>query len=69
MKNIQIRPQAASLRSRLMSICFREGLKADPNALDQLCASTRSDMRQMLNILSTWKLSNDTMTYDQGKQL
>lgn len=39
------------------------------NVLDQLVAGTQSDIRQVLNMLSTWKLSSDTMTFDEGKLL
>ncbi|OLY80451.1 Replication factor C subunit 1 [Smittium mucronatum] len=62
------RPGYAQFRSRIMSICHREGLKIDPAAADQLSTATQSDMRQVLNILSTWKLSRDSMTYDEGKK-
>ncbi|OMJ13701.1 Replication factor C subunit 1 [Smittium culicis] len=62
------RPSYVQLRSRIMSICHREGLRIDPAAADQLSTATQSDMRQVLNILSTWKLSNNSMTYDQGKK-
>ncbi|PVZ99103.1 hypothetical protein BB558_004883 [Smittium angustum] len=56
------RPQARMLRSRIMSICHREGLKIDANAADQLAAATQADMRQILNILSTWKLSKNSIS-------
>ncbi|KAI9594841.1 replication factor RFC1 C terminal domain-containing protein [Syncephalis fuscata] len=45
------RPEAASIRSRIMSIAFKEGLKLQPNAIDHLVASTHSDIRQILNIV------------------
>ncbi|KAJ1976736.1 DNA replication factor C complex subunit Rfc1 [Dimargaris xerosporica] len=62
------RPDANTIRSRLMTIAFKEKLKLQPNAIDQLVASTHADIRQILNLLSTYRLSNASMTYDDSKQ-
>ncbi|CAA18875.1 DNA replication factor C complex subunit Rfc1 [Schizosaccharomyces pombe] len=56
------RPDANSMRSRIMSIAYREGLKLSPQAVDQLVQGTQSDMRQIINLLSTYKLSCSEMT-------
>lgn len=61
------RPDANSLRSRIMSIAYREDLKLEPHAIDQLAESTHGDIRQIINILSSWKLSQNSMTVDDGK--
>ncbi|KAJ1925264.1 DNA replication factor C complex subunit Rfc1 [Tieghemiomyces parasiticus] len=61
------RPDVGSIRSRMMSIAFKEKLKLNPNAVDQLVQSTHNDLRQILNLLSTYRLSQDAMSYDQGK--
>lgn len=55
------------IRSRIKTIAFREKLDIPGNVIDQLVAGTQSDIRQILNILSTWKLSNDKMDFDEGK--
>jgi replication factor C subunit 1 len=47
----------------------REKLKIPANVVDQLIAGAQSDIRQVLNMLSTWKLSSDTMDFDEGKAL
>jgi replication factor C subunit 1 len=47
----------------------REKLKIPANVIDQLINGAQSDIRQVLNMLSTWKLSNDEMNFDQGKAL
>jgi replication factor C subunit 1 len=39
------------------------------NVIDQLIAGAQSDIRQVLNMLSTWKLSSDSMTFDEAKIL
>ncbi|KAJ7584883.1 purine nucleotide binding protein [Mycena floridula] len=63
------RPTAAMVRSRLMTIIFKEKMQVPGNVLDQLIASSQSDIRQVLNMLSTWKLSSNTMSFDEGKDL
>ncbi|KAI9495659.1 replication factor RFC1 C terminal domain-containing protein [Zychaea mexicana] len=63
------RTPAAQIRSRLMTIAHREGLKVQANAIDQLVEATHNDMRQMINILSTFKLAQDSLSYDQAKAL
>lgn len=79
------RPEAATVRSRILSIAhrcvlpscnqwgsdslFREKLKIPANVIDQLINGAQSDIRQVLNMLSTWKLSSDSMDFDEGKTL
>lgn len=46
---------------------YREKLKIEPNAVDQLVEATRNDVRQIINILSTYRLSQDQMSFDQAK--
>lgn len=52
-----------------MTICFREGLKIPPQVLDSLIAGTNADIRQLVNMLSTVKLDQKTLDFDQGKEL
>ncbi|KTW28511.1 hypothetical protein T552_01770 [Pneumocystis carinii B80] len=61
------RPDVNSLRSRIMSIAFREDLKLEPQAIDQLAEITNGDIRQIINILSSWKISQTFMSMDDGK--
>lgn len=51
------------------SVCYREKIKFAPNVIDSLIEGANSDIRQVLNMLSTWKLSHDAMDFDQGKEL
>ncbi|KAI9219723.1 hypothetical protein BC828DRAFT_385403 [Blastocladiella britannica] len=62
------RPEAQMVRSRLMTICHREGLKVPPTAIDALHASTRADIRQMITLLSSYRLSHTAMDYDDAKR-
>ncbi|KAI8388177.1 replication factor RFC1 C terminal domain-containing protein [Radiomyces spectabilis] len=56
----------------LLRVCYdarfkREQLELDPNALDQLVHATGNDIRQILNILSTFRLKETSMDYDRAK--
>lgn len=44
-------------------------MKLDGQVLDQLVAGSQSDIRQIVNMLSTWKLGAKTMDFDEGKKL
>lgn len=44
-------------------------MKIPANVIDQLIAGAQSDIRQVLNILSTVKLRSDSLTFDEGKEL
>lgn len=44
-------------------------MKLPANVVDQLVAGAQSDIRQVVNMLSTWKLSSDTMSFDESKEL
>ncbi|KAH0590125.1 hypothetical protein H2248_000302 [Termitomyces sp. 'cryptogamus'] len=63
------KPQVAMVRSRILTIAFKEKMKIPANVIDQLIAGAQSDIRQVLNMLSTWKLSSSTMDFDEGKNL
>jgi replication factor C subunit 1 len=47
----------------------REKMKIPPNVVDELIKGTGSDIRQVLNMLSTFKLSKADMDFDEGKAL
>lgn len=63
------RPEAAAIRSRIASVAFREGMKLPPNVIDALVEGTRSDIRQIINMLSTYKTTASNMSFDQSKDL
>ncbi|KNC77107.1 hypothetical protein SARC_10425, partial [Sphaeroforma arctica JP610] len=62
------RPTAMQIKGKFMSICFKEGLKIEPNALEELITSTQNDLRQILNQLSVWSLDNEKITYNSAKE-
>jgi len=47
----------------------REKLQIDTQSLEILVNSTQCDIRQVLNLLSTYRLKNDSMNFDQAKSL
>lgn len=63
------RPTAEQIRARLSTICFREGLRIPPPVLDSLIEGTHADIRQVINMLSTAKLDQQSLDYDKGKEM
>lgn len=44
-------------------------MKIPSVVVDELITGSQSDIRQILNMLSTWKLSRNDMNFDEGKEL
>lgn len=68
------RPTVDQIRSRMMTIGYREGIKLPANIMDALIEGTSKDIRQVVNMLSTAKLDQTQsgpsgMTYDESKQM
>jgi replication factor C subunit 1 len=63
------RPTDIQVEGRLKIIVAKEGLRLMPNAISNLVKSTSGDIRQILNLLSTYRLKNDVLSYDDAKQL
>ena len=61
------RPDAAAVRSRILSIAFKEKMKIPANVVDQLVQGAQSDIRQVLNMLSTWRLSSNSMDLTRAR--
>lgn len=47
----------------------REKLDIQTNAIDELVSSTQNDIRQIINILSTYRLKETNMNFDNAKQM
>ncbi|KAI1471045.1 DNA replication factor C, large subunit [Daldinia caldariorum] len=63
------RPTIEQIRSRMMTICHREGLKLSTQVLDALIEGSNRDIRQIVNMLSTIKLDQTSMDYSQSKDM
>ncbi|KAI1172329.1 replication factor RFC1 C terminal domain-containing protein [Nemania sp. FL0916] len=63
------RPQVDQIRSRMMTVCHREGLKLSTQVLDALIEGSNRDIRQIVNMLATIKLDQMSMDFDQSKDM
>lgn len=63
------RPTVEQVRSRVMTICHREGLKLPLQVVDALIEGSNKDIRQIINMLSTIKLDQSSMDFDQTKSM
>lgn len=63
------RPTSEMIRSRISTIAFREGLKMPPNVINALIEGSGADIRQVINMISTAKLDQTAMDFDQGKHM
>ncbi|KAJ1964514.1 DNA replication factor C complex subunit Rfc1 [Dispira parvispora] len=61
------RPDVSTIANRVKEIAKQEGLSCSPNALETLITSTNSDIRQTLNLLSAYRLSNTHLSFDQSE--
>jgi replication factor C subunit 1 len=53
------KPSINQIRSSMMSICFKEGIKMDAAAIDSIISGTGNDIRQTLNHLALYSASKD----------
>lgn len=63
------RPTVDQVRSRIMTICHREGLKLSPQVINALIEGCNKDIRQIINMLATIKLDQSSMDFDQTKSM
>ncbi|CAI4036511.1 hypothetical protein SMKI_15G3580 [Saccharomyces mikatae IFO 1815] len=63
------RPDANSIKSRLMTIAIREKFKLDPNVIDRLIQTTRGDIRQVINLLSTISTTTKTINHENINEI
>ncbi|KAL8736336.1 MAG: hypothetical protein Q9181_002490 [Wetmoreana brouardii] len=63
------RPTVDQIRSRIMTICFREKLQIPTNVINALIEGSGADIRQIINMLSTAKLDQEAMDFDAGKKM
>lgn len=63
------RPTTEQVRSRIMTILFREKMKIPTQAIDALIEGSHADIRQVINMISTAKLDEQTMDFNDGKAM
>lgn len=58
------RPMPSQVRDRLLHIAKREGFHAiDSQTAERLATGCHGDIRQMVNMLQTWRLSSPSLSY------
>jgi replication factor C subunit 1 len=66
------RPTVDQIRSRIMSIAYKEGLKKEmlpPQVINALIEGSHADIRQVINMISTAKTDQQAMDFDKGKEM
>ncbi|UPR05161.1 subunit 1 of replication factor C [Chloropicon primus] len=58
------KPDKRMIARRMQQVCEKEGLQAAPVALETLAERSNGDLRILLGYLQQWKLTRDTLTYD-----
>lgn len=53
------KPSIQQVRGAMMSICFKEGIKLEAGAIDEIISGTGNDIRQTLNHLALYSASKD----------
>ena len=61
------KPTLIQLRAAMLSVCFKEGVKIKPEALDEIAVGANQDVRQILNHLSLLSSKEKTMSTEQAK--
>ncbi|KAJ3388572.1 hypothetical protein HDU84_009670 [Entophlyctis sp. JEL0112] len=63
------RPKTNEVEKAIKNIAQKEGLDIKFNAMDTLVKSTHADIRQILNMLSTYALQSNELSFDQSREL
>lgn len=63
------RPDARQIAPRIAKILAEEGIEVEANAVEELVHATHSDIRQILNTLSTYALTRRHLSFDDSKHL
>lgn len=63
------KPSTNQIRSAMMSICFKEGIKMEQGAIDAIINGTGNDVRQTLNHLALYSADKDSkLSTDNAKR-
>ncbi|XP_063867736.1 replication factor C subunit 1-like isoform X2 [Scylla paramamosain] len=62
------KPRVEQIRGPMMSVCYREGIKIKPEALDQIIIGSNQDIRQVLHHLSMWSAKEKNLQTDDVKR-
>ena len=59
------RPKVDQIKGAMMSVCFKEGLKIDPQALREMIIASGQDVRQVMHNLLLWSATNKQMNTEE----
>ena len=59
------RPKVDQIKGAMMSVCFREGLTIEPQALREIIMASGQDVRQVMHNLSLWSASSKKLNTDE----
>ncbi|XP_062561674.1 replication factor C subunit 1 [Armigeres subalbatus] len=66
------KPRVEQIKGAMMSVCFKEGLKLAPGALEEIISGTGGDVRQTLNHLALYSagksIGTGNLSADQAKK-
>ncbi|KAL3425843.1 Replication factor C subunit 1 [Phlyctema vagabunda] len=63
------RPTVDQVRSRIATICLREGMKLPMPVIEALIEGSNKDIRQIINMISTIKLDQSAIDFDKSKTM
>ena len=65
------KPTTDQVKSRIMTILFREGMRDQMpnNVVSALIEGSRADIRQVINMISTAKVDQQALDFDGGKKM
>ena len=52
----------------MMSMCYKEGVKIPPPALNEIISASNQDIRQVIHNLSMFTVRDKNITYEQIKK-
>ena len=59
------RPKVDQIKGAMMSVCFKEGLTIEPQALREMIVASGQDVRQVMHNLSLWSATNKKMNTEE----
>ncbi|PSN56812.1 Replication factor C subunit 1 [Blattella germanica] len=62
------KPRVEQIRGAMLSICFKEGIKIAPEALNDIINGSNHDIRQVLHHLSMWSINDKQLSTEQIKE-
>ncbi|KAK7073039.1 replication factor C subunit 1 [Halocaridina rubra] len=62
------KPRIEQIRGPMMSVCFREGIKINPDALDEIIMGANQDLRQIMHHLSMWSANEKNLVAEDMKK-